>query len=109
MAGLVVCLLAAIAAAIVYGQIPPKLAGIRSPEAERQLITRMLTLETMHYFHAQIRPGMDIPEPPQQQRTRSTAYVGMGLVAALGTIGFILAAVGIAGLVGRRYPARGRE
>ena len=59
-AGLVVFLLAAIAAVILYIQFPTHFAGLPSPEAERQRVKSMSTLETMRYFHQWILPGIEI-------------------------------------------------
>ncbi len=101
-AGLVVCLLAAIAAVILYTQFPAHFAGIASPEKVRQHVKGLSPQGTRQYFHQWILPGIDIPEQAVVQSKRSSVYLGMAALACLGAIGLILAGVGVAGIVRRR-------
>ncbi len=101
-AGLVVFLLAAIAAIILYRQLPPRLAGLPSPEEGREFVKGLSPLRTIEFFHKRILPGIEIREPPEFQRRRSRAYIGMAVAAVVGTIGLMLMTVGVAGIVRRR-------
>ncbi len=101
-AGLVVCLLAVIAAAILYRQFPTKFAGFPSPEEVRQHIKGLSPVATIQYFNARIQPGIEIPEPPEYQSKRNMVYVGMAISAGVAAIGLFLAGIGIAGVVRRR-------
>jgi hypothetical protein len=100
-AGLVVFLLAAIAAIILYPQLSQRRAGRASPEDVRQYVKSLPLRESIKYFHLYILPGIDSPEPPEVERKRNMVYLGMGASAAVGAIGLILAAVGVAGIVRR--------
>ncbi len=101
-AGLVVVLLAVIAAIILYHQFPTYFAGLRSPEDERKLVKSLSTLETKLYFEKWILPGIDIPEPAWVQAQRSMVSLGMAAMSGVGAIGLILLGVGVAGIVRRR-------
>ena len=103
--GLVVVLLAAIAAAILYNQFPTHFAGMRSPEAERQFVKRLSTRQTKEYFHRWILPGINVYEQSEVQGKRSEVYIGMGILAGVGAIGLILVGIGIAGIARRRTRA----
>ena len=100
--GLVLVLLAVIAAVILYRQFPSRLGGLRSPEAEQQRVKGLTTLETIWYFRQRILPGIEIPESPEVQRKRSMVYLGLAAVGGMGAIGLVLAGVGIAGIARRR-------
>jgi hypothetical protein len=101
--GLVVFLLAAIAAVIVQGQIPVQhLVGFRSPEAERQWVKGLSLVDSIQYFQQRILPGIEIPEQSGSQSQRSMVYLGLAALAGLAAVGLILAAVGVAGIVRRR-------
>jgi hypothetical protein len=102
MAGLIILLLAAISAVILYEQFPSHFVGLPSPEAERQRVKSMPLQETRLYFHRWILPGIDIFEQSGVQSRRSMVYLGMATVAGLGAIGLILVGVGAAGIVRRR-------
>ena len=101
-AGLVVLLLAAIAAAILHGQFSDQFGRLRPPEAERQFVEGLSTLKTIQYFQQWILPGIDIHEQAGFQIKNSTVYLGMEVLTGLGTIGLILAAIGVVGIVRRR-------
>ena len=101
-AGFVVLLLAAIAAAILYGQFPRHFARFRSPQSEQQFVKSLPTLETMRYFHQRLLPGLESSEEVGSQSKRSIVYLGMIMLAGLGAIGLILVAAGITGIVRRR-------
>ena len=101
-AGLVVVLLAAIAAAILYIQFPAHFAGMPSPETVRQHVKSMSIKDTRFYFHRWLEPGIDISERADVQRNRSQVYLGMAALAVLAAIGLILAGVGAAGIVRRK-------
>jgi len=101
-AGLVVVLLAAVAAIILYRQSPTYFVGLPSPEAERQFVERLPILATLQYFHQRILPGIDIPEPAWVQSKRSMVSLGMATLSGVGAIGLILLGVGVAGIVRRR-------
>ncbi len=100
-AGLVVVLLAGIAAIILNAQYPAHFRGLPDPEAERQYIEGLSTLKTMEYFHTRLLPGIDYYERAEVQSRRSTVYLGMAALAGLGLIGLVLVAVGIVGIVRR--------
>ena len=98
---MVVILLAAIAAIILYHQFPTYFAGLRPPETERQLVKSLSTLETKQYFEKWILPGIDIPEPAWIQSQRSMVSLGMMAMSGVGAIGLILLGIGVAGIVRR--------
>lgn len=100
--GLVLLLLAAIAAVILYGQFPAQFAGLPAPEAERQRVESMSILERMRYFHQRILPGIELREPPMFQSKRNMLNFAMTTLGGLAVIGVILAGIGIAGIVRRR-------
>lgn len=102
MAGLVVFLLAAIAAVILYEQFPAHFAGLPAPEWERQRVKRMSVEDTRRYFQRWILPGIEIYEQSGIQGRRSVVFLGMATLAGLGAIGLMLAGVGVAGIVRRR-------
>jgi hypothetical protein len=101
-AGVVLFVLAAIAADILYRQFPSLYPGLRSPQAEEQYVKSLSTLETMKYFRMQILPGIEIYQPAEIQNKRARVYLLMAAVAGLGAIGLILATVGVVGIVRRR-------
>jgi hypothetical protein len=101
-AGLAVFLLAAIAAIILYRQLPPRLAGLPSPEEGRELVKGLPPVDTIRFFRTRIKPGIEIREPPEFQRRRSRVYLGLAATAVVGTIGLILVTVGVAGVIRRR-------
>jgi DNA-directed RNA polymerase subunit RPC12/RpoP len=102
-AGSVVFLLAAIAATILYRQLPPRLGGLPpSPDAARQYVKGLSPLQTLDFFHRQILPGIEIHEQADVQRKRNMVYLGLGAIATVGAIGLILVATGVAGIVRRR-------
>lgn len=101
-AGLVVVLLAVIAAVILYTQFPGHFRGLPSPEVESQHVKGMSTLQTMDYFHRRILPGIDYFERADVQGRRDMVYLGMAALAGLALVGVVLVAVGIAGIVRRR-------
>jgi len=100
--GLVVFLLAAIAAVILFEQVPAHFSGLPSPDAMRQTIKRMSIEESRWFFHHRILPGIEVYEQPAIQSKRSMVYLGMATLASLGAIGLIVAGVGVAGIVRRR-------
>jgi len=99
---MVVVLLTVVAAVILYHQFPAHFAGLRSPEAERQIVKSLSTLETKLYFEKWILPGIDIPEPAWVQSQRSMVSLGMAALSCVGAIGLILLGVGATGIVRRR-------
>ena len=101
-AGLVIVLLAAIAAAILYIQFPTHFAGLRTPEQEREFVKSLPPLETMRYFRTRILPGIEIYEWAGIQRKQNIVNLGMASLAILAAIGMILVGVGITGIVRRR-------
>ncbi len=103
-AGSVVFVLATIAAVILYRQFPAPFVGLPSPQAERQFVQSLPTLETIRYFRLRILPGIDIAEPAGSQRQRGMVNLGLAALAGLGAIGLILTGVGLAGIV-RRWSA----
>ncbi len=98
-AGLVLVALAGIAAVILDTQFPAHFGGLPSPEAERQHVKSLSTLQTMEYLHARLLPGIDYYERAAVQSRRTAVYLGMAALAGLGVIGLLLVAVGIAGIV----------
>jgi len=99
--GLVLLLLAAIAAAIFYSQIPKPFAGLSSPEIERQRVERLSTMKTILYFRQVILPGIELHDRPGLEGRRSSAYLGLSVTAVLGAIGLLLAAIGGMGIMRR--------
>ena len=101
-AGLVVFLLAAIAAVILYRQIPTATSpdfDRRRPRGSGSRACR--PMETIQYFHRGFCRGSRSPSRPELQSQRSMVYLGMA-AWPLGAVGLILAAVGVAGIVRRR-------
>ncbi len=97
--GIVIVLLAAAGAAIVYRQIPTHFFGVRSAEAERQFVKSLGVGRAIIYFHQQIRPGIDAPQEEVVRSERNKVYLGLAPFAGVGAIGLILAGVGVAGIV----------
>ena len=93
-AGLVLLLLSATATVILYLQYPAHFVGLPPPEAERQRVQGMSTVQTMQYFEQWILPGIDLREAGSIQNRRSMVYLGMVPLAGVGAIGLILMAVG---------------
>jgi hypothetical protein len=94
-------MLSAIAAIILCRQLPAPFAGLLLPQAEEHRVMSMSTLEVRQYFHQWILPGIEIPQRAGVESQRSIAYLGMAALAGVGTIGLILAGVGLAGIVRR--------
>ena len=100
--GLIVVLLAALIAIILYVQFPAHFRGLSSPETVRQRVKSVSTLTTMRYFHEVILPGIDFREQPEREGKRSMVYLGMATLAGVGAIGMVFVAIGITGIVRRR-------
>jgi len=107
--GLVIFLLAALAAVILYKQLPARFAGLPSPEAERQRVKRMSIEETRLYFQRVILPGIEVYEQSGVKGRRNEVYLGVATLAGLGAIGLILIGVGVAGIVRGRAGSYSRN
>ena len=101
-AGLVLFLLAAIAAVLLYNQFPTHFAGLPTPEAERQRVSRMSPEGARRYFHQSVVPGIRLYERPETQSRRSMVYLGMATFAGLGAVGLILVGIGVSGIIRRQ-------
>lgn len=100
--GLMVFVLAVIVAIVLYRQIPPRFAGIPSPEAEREIIKHLSLVQKMLFFHHSILPGIEIPQQAQARSESTGLYLGLAAMAGLGAIGLIFAGIGAAKLGRRR-------
>jgi hypothetical protein len=101
-AGGLVCLLAVIAAVIVYRQLPARMGGLPTPEEMRQRIGQLSPQQTRQFFHEVLLPGIEFREQAEFQSHRTIVYLGLGTAAAFGAIGLILVGSGVMGMVRRR-------
>ena len=101
-AGLIILLLAAAGALIVYLQFPTHFRGVPTPEAVRQHVKRLTPAETIVFFRSNILPGLEAPQEGPVQAARSKVYIGLAALGGLGGVGLILTGAGVAGMVRRR-------
>jgi hypothetical protein len=99
-AGAFLCVLAAIAAVIIYRQLPTR--QIAGPEQVRAYLLKLPTQETRRFFHERLLPGIDLRDAPEIESAHNKAYLGLGALGAVGAIGAILVAIGCSRMVRRR-------
>ena len=99
-AGLVILVLAAVAAIILYRQLPTRV--VAAPEEVRQYLRSLPTEDTIQFFHRRLLPGIEMREQGEFESSRGKIYLGLAALAAFGAIGLLLAAIGFAGIARKR-------
>jgi hypothetical protein len=98
--GMLIFVLATLAAGIVYWQTPP--ARYKTPSEIREMVGKKTTLQRIQYFHDNLLSGIELREREELQAPHERAMLGEVVLGGIGAIGVVLAVVGGVGLVRKR-------